>query len=45
MTITVGVAASQQGGQPVTVQELMVRAAQAAMRAKVQAQRNRVHAA
>ncbi len=45
MTITVGVAASQEGDQPVTVQALMVRAAQAAMRAKVQAQRNRVHAA
>lgn len=43
MTITVGVAASQVD-QPVTVQALMVRAAQAAMRAKVQAQRNQVHA-
>lgn len=44
MTITAGVAASG-ADQPVTVQELMVRAAQAAMRGKVQAQRNRVHAA
>lgn len=43
MTITVGVAASQVD-QPVTLQALMVRAAQAAMRAKVQAQRNQVHA-
>lgn len=44
ITITVGVASSH-GRQPSTVHQLMNRAAEAAMRAKVQAQRNQVHVA
>lgn len=44
ITITVGVASSH-GSDPVTIQQLMDRAARAAMRAKVQARRNQVHVA
>lgn len=44
ITTTVGVASSH-GGDPVTIQLLMDRAAGAAMRAKVQARRNQVHVA
>ncbi len=44
ITITVGVASSHEGG-PVTIQQLMERAAAAAMRAKVEARRNQVHVA
>lgn len=44
ITITVGVASSH-GSEPVTIQQLMDRAARAAMRAKVQARRNQVHVA
>jgi diguanylate cyclase (GGDEF)-like protein len=44
VTITVGVASSH-GREASTVHQLMNRAAEAAMRAKVQAQRNQVHVA
>jgi diguanylate cyclase (GGDEF)-like protein len=44
ITITVGVASSH-GSEPLTIQQLMDRAARAAMRAKVQERRNQVHIA